>query len=913
MSLFDSMANRIWVYGIDPPDSVGLDLIAIAETPEQDFLSTGSILYREPGHEIGPYKYGDLVVAKVDVHGQEIWQTAIPVDTSVGRDYGQGIALDENGNILVVGTANYSGGLGVTTQLFLTKLDPDGGLLWSKSFEFGEDIWHSEGGRIVSNEDNTFTILGQITSMTARKFVLIKIDSEGEVIWEKRFPYSNDSNYFNSGGLSKTPGGGYVFGGAKQFNIGFARDIFLIKADDQGNEEWLKVFESPGDDKLMDVEQGHEGSIVLTGALGSSVLGDEDLVFKKLNAEGEEIWSRIHGGMGRDLGSALKPAADTGYMLIGYKGGFTFFNGNYTNVLYTHFFKTDSLGLISTSKITGHIFDDFDLDCTYNGEEGKMNWLVEATANGETYYGIADSSGFYCLPLDTGDYQLRLITSSPYWESCEDSLLVSLSPYDTLTVDFPAQPAIDCPYLEVDISTTFLRRCFENIYTVSYCNQGTVPAENAYVEVDLDENLDFISSSIPFSHQDGHFFTFQVGDIQPGDCGSFTINVVVNCDSTEIGQTHCSEARIFPNEICLESPDWSGASIELGASCDGDSVTFTIKNVGTAPTSEPINYLVIEDQVILIQDNTTLEPGEDQMITIPASGATLRLEADQEPNHPGNDMPSIAVEGCGSEDGTFSMGYVTQFPENDGNPFVSIDCRENIGSWDPNDKQAFPKGYGETHLIEPNTDLEYLIRFQNTGTDTAFNIVIRDPISPLLDLTSLKMGTSSHPYRFDIQEDRILTIYFDHIMLPDSNINEVASHGFVKFRIKQLKDNPIGQEIENTAFIYFDFNPPVVTNRVVHTIGVDFLEGIIIEDPGPAYPAKVFPNPFEEETNIEIPGFEGELLDMRLLDMSGRLIRESRHTGPDFVFSRNALPAGLYFYQIQIGKRVINSGKIVIQ
>ena len=577
------------------------------------------------------------------------------------------------------------------------------------------------------------------------------------------------------------------------------------------------------------------------------------------------------------------------------------------------FWKTDSLGLINTSKLTGHIFDDFDLDCDYNGEEGQVNWLVEATGNGETYYGIADSTGFYCLPLDTGSYELRVITSSPYWEACEDSLSVTLEPYDTLTVDFAAQAAIDCPYLEVDISTTQLRRCFENVYHVNYCNQGTAPAEDAYVEVTLDAYLDYISSSIPPTSQQDNLFTFDIGTVEPGDCGHFIIDVIVNCDSTEIGQTHCSEARIFPNEICLDTPDWSGASIELDASCDGDSITFTITNVGTAPTSGSINYLVIEDQVILLQDDTQLDVGENKMISIAATGGTFRLESDQEPNHPGNDMPSISVEGCGVEDGTFSMGFVTQFPENDGDPFVSIDCRQNVGSWDPNDKQAFPGGVGEDHLIEPNTDLEYFIRFQNTGTDTAFNIVVRDPISEHLDLTSLRMGASSHPYRYEIQEDRTLTVYFDDIMLPDSNINEPASHGFFKFKIKQLRDLPLGLEINNTAYIYFDFNEPVITNQVAHKLGVDFLEIDLIENPVVIHSAKVYPNPFAESATIEVPGAEEQLLEFHLLDISGRSIRKTQHTGPVFDFHRKELPRGFYLYQIEMNDRVINSGKIVIQ
>ena len=687
----------------------------------------------------------------------------------------------------------------------------------------------------------------------------------------------------------------------------------MSRIDEDGDELWTQLYETSGSDHIGQISLGHDNSLIMVGTRGESILGGYDLFFNKLDPAGNVIWSRIMGGIGSDGGRSAYPTSNGGYVLHGNIGSFNISpGGQLFNVLNAYLFQTDSLGQVTTSKVAGNIFDDFDLDCEYNGEEPKPNWLVEATAEEEVYYAISDSAGWYCLPLDTGNYQLRLIPASPYWEPCEDSIDIDLEPYDSLTVHFPLQPTVDCPYLVVDISTPFLRRCFDNVYTVSYCNQGTAPATDAYVEITLDPFLNYLSSSIPFSDQQGELYTFSLGDLEPGACGTFAIEVNVSCDA-EIGQTHCAEAHIYPDTLCIESPDWSGASIELDASCSGDSIIFTIQNVGNAPTSEDLNFLVIEDQVILLQGGFDLEPGESIMIGVEATGSTFRMEAQQEPNHPGNSLPSIWVEGCGDASQPFSLGYVLQFPENDGDPFVSIDCQENIGSWDPNDKQATPKGYGEENFIEPGTELEYKIRFQNTGTDTAFNVVIRDPLSPLLDITTVRPGASSHPYRFEIGEDRNLIFYFDDIMLPDSNVNEPASHGFVKFKVQQMPDNPLGPKIENYALIFFDFNQPVITNRVVHTLGIDFVEIMLIELPQSLLSAKLYPNPFEESATIEVKGLEEGLIDFQLFDVSGRLVRKTRHQGPVFQFHRQELSRGFYFYKILSGDRVINSGKVIIQ
>jgi len=73
--------------------------------------------------------------------------------------------------------------------------------------------------------------------------------------------------------------------------------------------------------------------------------------------------------------------------------------------------------------------------------------------------------------------------------------------------------------------------------------------------------------------------------------------------------------------------------------------------------------------------------------------------------------------------------------------------------------------------------LTYKIRFQNTGTDTAFNIVVLDTLSDLLDVSTFVPLVSSHPYALEIVDSNVLKYSFENIMLPDSNINEPGSHG----------------------------------------------------------------------------------------------------------------------------------------
>ncbi|SFC66688.1 conserved repeat domain-containing protein/Por secretion system C-terminal sorting domain-containing protein [Flexibacter flexilis DSM 6793] len=134
------------------------------------------------------------------------------------------------------------------------------------------------------------------------------------------------------------------------------------------------------------------------------------------------------------------------------------------------------------------------------------------------------------------------------------------------------------------------------------------------------------------------------------------------------------------------------------------------------------------------------------------------------------------------------------------------------GSLDPNDKQARPAI--SPAQIAAGEYIDYTIRFQNTGTDTAFTVVIADTLESNLQANTLEMLASSHNVRTSVKGN---IVYFEHlnILLPDSNVNEKASHGFVSFRIKPQTNLALGATVSNKAAIYFDYNAPVITNTAI--------------------------------------------------------------------------------------------------
>jgi uncharacterized repeat protein (TIGR01451 family) len=145
------------------------------------------------------------------------------------------------------------------------------------------------------------------------------------------------------------------------------------------------------------------------------------------------------------------------------------------------------------------------------------------------------------------------------------------------------------------------------------------------------------------------------------------------------------------------------------------------------------------------------------------------------------------------------------------------DVVEIRGSFDPNDKSATP------NLIPAqvaNGDyIYYTIRFQNTGTDTAFSVVITDTLDNKLQPSTLQMIATSHPCITTVKGNTI-SFEFINILLPDSNVNPLKSHGYLSFRIKPLNTLVVNDIVPNKAAIYFDYNSPVITNTAT-TIVVD--------------------------------------------------------------------------------------------
>lgn len=229
---------------------------------------------------------------------------------------------------------------------------------------------------------------------------------------------------------------------------------------------------------------------------------------------------------------------------------------------------------------------------------------------------------------------------------------------------------------------------------------------------------------------------------------------------------------------------------------------------------------------------------------------------------------------------------------------TATDTRTITGSYDPNDKLGVTdRTQGEDlFILDQDEWIDYTIRFQNTGTDTAFTVVVRDELSEELAIGTLDILGASHDFVPSFGEGRELMFTFNDILLPDSTTDLLGSQGFVSFRIKPVAGIQAGDVIQNTAAIYFDFNEPVITNTTAHEVAVN--TGIR-EEAAPGR-LRVHPNPTNDILFIHLP--DGADRAVRVYAVDGRPVEvEGRSTAQGMELQVGALSPGAYLIRTTAG------------
>ncbi len=574
-----------------------------------------------------------------------------------------------------------------------------------------------------------------------------------------------------------------------------------------------------------------------------------------------------------------------------------------------------SVGIIpiNSSVVSGKVYADLNNNCVYDTGDTPIS-NAQVVYQGTILYDITDLNGDYSLLVpasSTGNIQVSNGNLSPLlWQNnCSEQQPIFALDFgggSTMTADVAYYSSISCAIPSVSTSTSFMRRCFTNTRQVQYCNQGTLPVENAVVTLTYEPGIYPVYFSAAYT-QNGNEYSFSIDTIPVGGCGSFYVIDSVGCENG-IGSYALVEARITPIPTCVLLPvDWDQSDLEVHAICsDSINATFTVSNTGNANMSTAMPYEIRRNNILESAGTIQLNAGASQSFNVANDNDMVMLKVYETDGNPFN---TIA---WGFSDCHSALNFGGTSPSlaiNDLQPWLDQDIEVIIGSFDPNDKFAWPFGEGNTSKIDRLDDLEYRIRFQNTGNDTAFTIVVVDTLSDLLDPTSIRITGNSHPYIYEVNGN-VVTFTFPNIELPDSSTNMAGSIGYIRFNVAQQVGNPANYEIDNFADIYFDFNPPIRTNTAIRTVG-DIALGISTasNDKLLAYPI-----PAKDLATFVLPeSWTNNYYSLTLFDMMGKRMQSQLGKGRNCSTLVSKLSSGMYLVVFQSKDGKIARTTIIVE
>lgn len=824
------------------------------------------------------------------------------------------------------------------------RTDIAGNLIWQSPEYPGLQWSANQGGAVlVAAPNDGFVFMGYVTALDNNRLYLF--DNQGNQVWQS--PDNAIPATLKPESVAVTAAGRYVISGKTAVNRGFVAQMnaagdgieWSAESPEDGQEHlgtlwaiptadgWAAGVAETTTEKFGFMKVGVNSGIVIN-TLSGRVAKDNNNDCAVGNNESGLHHARVFASNGTELFNAFTdyqghysiflPAGDFQVQVAPNQPFFSLCPTLDTDIAFpvgssnslTLDLPMQSPDLIH--EINGVVHFDVNDNCTNETEDSPLkNWNVHIQTSSGKLFLKTNFEGKYKTFVPDGDYTVELVPLNNHFGVCgvnpQPISLVGPDP-QTVTVDFLADPEFYCARMRSNLASSNIRPCSTATIYAQYRNDGTVPAENATITVTLDPLLTYMDASQMPALVDGQSITFNLGTVPatPGDTWyQIGLTVLADC-SLGIGDQVCAFTAVTPDEDCTSDPDWNGAIVTVSGECtDENEAVFIIKNIGNAPNSQLLDYVITEDQIVLRQGNFQLNPGEEYRDTVPGNGLPLSMVADQEPGYPGGDTSVVwNIVNCGGSGSGQSSGF-----GGPSGPFTHQECFSIFNSFDPNDKDATPRGNGPQHFVHPGTPLEYRIRFQNTGNDTAFLVVIRDTLSQHFNFGKLESGGSSHRYEFAQISDSIIQFTFENILLPDSTTNLDGSQGFVDFTIYPKDGLPDGTEVLNRAAIYFDFNEPVITNTVRRVYGKYAF--VHTRDLPGDIPVRVYPNPFVSEATFELPESESGEHQLSLFGAKGELLRVINFEGNRFRLLREDLPVGALSWQITNQSRLLSAGLLL--
>jgi uncharacterized repeat protein (TIGR01451 family) len=838
-----------------------------------------------------------------------------------GSDYDAGVGISETsdgGSICIGSTRSIDGDVtgfhGGNSDMWIVKLEENGNLQWQKCYggSLGDDgnyIQQVSDGYIAcgSSESNNGDVSG---NHGYYDFWIVKIDTAGNLQWQK--------SYGGSGGesaivIKQTPDGGYITAGTTYSNDGNVigqhgnRDYWVVKMDASGNLQWQKCLGGSQDDFGYGLDLTFDGGYVIAGST-QSVDGDvsnnngtNDYWVVKLNSSGNIVWDKNYGGTMLDGAYSIVQTPDSGFIMNGETSST---DGDVTGLIGVYDYwivKIDKNGILQWQKCLGGLSTD-------------MGWAIQPTsdggyiASGRTYSSDSLVTGFHGN-VDTWIVKLDS-AGNLLWKKSIGGTGEEI-PYITIqTSDGSYMIAGSTSSNNGDVSNYHgglydmwivkLTEKFNSVTGKLFADLNNNQAQDT-LEMPLQNKIvrEINTNRIAFSGPDGSY------NLSVLDSGNYTVMP----DSVNHYNPFPNTRNIYFSSILQTDSLNDFAFQPAGAFND---LSITISAIAPFRAGHNAYYEINYTNVGTTTLNPTVVFFPDTSLTfvsaIPSAGSITPDSVvwnfgPLAPFQVGNIQVMVNVN-AGTPIGTLIYGNVSIEPiAGDADTVNNRDSWKlfTIGSYDPNEIAVDRNSLLTTEVSSPPY-LNYIINFQNIGNDTAFNVKVQNNIPQELDINSFEFAASSRPVSINYNSySRLMEFNFNNILLPDSNINEQGSHGFVRYRIKPMPTLVLNDSIKNSAAIYFDYNAPVMTDSAITVV----VFPAIINEFDSQGQIKIYPNPASHTFTILFnTGLKMKNGGVKIFDTTGRLAYEQTISIQKSTIINCIFSPGVYFVKVDVGEKV---------